>query len=52
MEVDGSSHKNKQEYDHQSQKYLESLGLKVLRVTDIDVKNNMDGVLRKLKNNL
>ena len=49
IEVDGSSHDNKQEYDLRRQKYLESLGLTVYRVTDVDVKNNMDGVLKGLK---
>ena len=48
IEVDGSSHNNKQEYDYHRQKYLESLGLTVYRVTDLDVMNNMNGVLKGL----
>lgn len=49
IEVDGSSHDNKLEYDQQRQMYLESLGLKVFRVTDLNVKHNMDGVLKELR---
>lgn len=45
IEIDGSSHDNKVEYDKLRTDYLESLGLKVLKFTDKDVKNNLDNVL-------
>ncbi len=50
IEIDGSNHNDKLEYDAKRQEYLESLGLIVFRVADIDVKNNMDGVLDHLNN--
>ena len=45
IEIDGSSHNDKQEYDKIRQLYLEGLGLKVIRFLDTDIKNNIDGVL-------
>ena len=52
IEVDGSSHDNKQEYDEVRDKYLENCNLQILHVTDKDVKENMDAVLNKINNNL
>jgi very-short-patch-repair endonuclease len=49
IEVDGSSHDNKQEYDQLRQLYLEGLGLTVFRVSDLDVMKNMNGVLQELR---
>jgi very-short-patch-repair endonuclease len=49
VEVDGRSHDNKKEYDAQRQAYLENLGLKVFRCSDIDVKKNIDSVFRELE---
>ena len=49
VEVDGRSHDNKKEYDAQRQAYLENLGLKVFRCSDIDVKKNIDTVFRQLE---
>jgi very-short-patch-repair endonuclease len=48
IEVDGSSHINKYEYDLRRQKKLESLGVKFIRFEDIDVKRNINDVLRTL----
>jgi very-short-patch-repair endonuclease len=45
VEIDGSSHDDKQEYDQARDQYLEALGLKVLHVPDSDVKTNLEGVL-------
>ena len=50
IEIDGSSHDDKVEYDKKRQDYLESLGLKVYRITDIDVKKNLDLVMLDLEN--
>ena len=41
IEIDGSSHDNKQDYDKARQLYLENLGLKVYRITDTDIKKNI-----------
>jgi very-short-patch-repair endonuclease len=45
VEIDGSSHDDKQEYDLIRDQYLEALGLKVLHVQDVDVKQNLTGVI-------
>jgi very-short-patch-repair endonuclease len=49
IEIDGSSHDNKYEYDLRRQKRLESLGVTLVRFDDIDVKRNMNDVLRALE---
>lgn len=50
VEIDGWSHDLKKDYDEIRQKYLESLGLKIFRVTDFDVKNNLSVVMKDLEN--
>lgn len=49
VEIDGSSHDFKEEYDEFRQKYLENLGLKVFRVSDFDIKNNLTIVMKDLE---
>jgi very-short-patch-repair endonuclease len=49
VEIDGSSHDDKQEYDAKRQAYLESFGLKVFRCSDIDVKKNINAVFTALE---
>lgn len=49
IEIDGSSHDEKQEYDEHRQAFLEGLGLTVIRYQDREVKNNMDGIITNLK---
>jgi very-short-patch-repair endonuclease len=49
IEIDGSSHDDKQDYDAERQAYLESLGLKVFRCSDLDIKKNMHAVLASLE---
>lgn len=49
VEIDGWSHDVKEVYDEIRQKYLESLGLKIFRVTDFDVKNNLSVVMKDLE---
>jgi len=49
IEIDGQSHNEKVEYDKARDEFMESLGLKVIRVSDTDVKRNLDGVLRYLE---
>ncbi|REC43077.1 endonuclease domain-containing protein [Chryseobacterium sp. 5_R23647] len=49
IEIDGWSHDVKEVYDELRNKYLESLGLKIFRVTDFDVKNNLGRVMKGLE---
>ncbi|WP_267402580.1 MULTISPECIES: endonuclease domain-containing protein [unclassified Chryseobacterium] len=50
IEIDGWSHDTKEMYDDIRQKYLESLGLKIFKITDFDVKNNLSVVMNSLEN--
>lgn len=52
IEIDGGSHDQKQEYDKERDNFLESLGLKIFHIQDIDVKKNLDGVLGFLRESL
>ena len=45
LEIDGNSHDNKYKYDARRDEYLQSLGLNILHIADLDVKNNMQKVL-------
>lgn len=49
LEVDGSSHWNKIEYDARRDAFLQSLDLTVIHITDHDVKNNMQMVMAFLR---
>ena len=49
IEIDGSSHDNKEEYDSAREEYLLSLGLKVYRIPVIEVLQNMKSVMRNLE---
>ncbi|REC70097.1 endonuclease domain-containing protein [Chryseobacterium rhizosphaerae] len=49
IEIDGSSHDEKEVYDGIRQEYLESLGLLVFRVDDFDIRNNLSIVMRELE---
>ena len=48
IEVDGSSHDDKAEYDAQRDAFLMSLGLCVIHIFDVDVKQNLAGVMAYL----
>lgn len=50
IEIDGSSHDEKEFYDGIRQKYLESLGLLVFRISDFDIRNNLEWVMKELEN--
>ena len=50
IEIDGSSHDNKQEYDKARDSFLQSLGLTVIHIPVIDVMKNMGGVMEMLFN--
>jgi very-short-patch-repair endonuclease len=49
IEVDGSSHDNKQEYDAKRQQRLEYEGVVFIRFLDIDIKKNMINVLESIQ---
>ncbi len=54
IEVDGSIHfeEGQQEKDKIRQDRLESLGVHVIRFSDLDVKNNLGWVLNEIKNKI
>ncbi|WP_312902768.1 endonuclease domain-containing protein [Chryseobacterium taichungense] len=50
VEIDGISHDFKQDYDLERTKFLESLDLKIFRITDLDVKQNLSVAMNDLEN--
>ena len=52
IEIDGSSHDDKQAYDQIRDAYLQALGLSVLHVQDSDVKQNLAGVVEWVRGQL
>ena len=50
IEIDGATHSTNKEIfnDNIRQKYLESLGLKVMRFMSLEVGQNIDGVLSEI----
>jgi very-short-patch-repair endonuclease len=54
IEVDGDSHGDEDQIlkDKERDKYLQSLGLQVIRYTNDDILKNIDGVLENLAGNL
>ncbi|MCY1662250.1 endonuclease domain-containing protein [Chryseobacterium sp. SL1] len=49
IEIDGWSHETKEIDDEVRQKYLESLGLEIFRITDFDVRHNLSVVMKDLE---
>jgi very-short-patch-repair endonuclease len=49
IEIDGESHDQKLEKDRLRQQKLESLGLSFLRFYDLDVKNDLNGVIKVIE---
>ena len=49
IEIDGSSHNNKFDYDMRRQTKLQNFGIQFIRFNDLDIKKNMVGVLDALK---
>jgi len=49
IEIDGSSHIGKEVYDSKRQYYLESLGLRVYRISASDIKYRLGFVLKELE---
>lgn len=54
IEIDGGQHYEKEgmKKDRKRDDYLQGLGLKVLRFSDIDVLKNINGVLERIHENL
>ena len=50
VEIDGFSHETKQDYDAVRTAFLENLGLKVFRITDWDIKQNLRVAMKDLEN--
>ncbi len=49
VEIDGESHIGKEEKDEERQRKLEEIGINFLRFDDLEVKWNVDGVIKKIK---
>ena len=49
IEIDGSSHNDKEDYDQKREEYLFSLGLKVYRISDLRVKHDLNNVMIELE---
>jgi very-short-patch-repair endonuclease len=47
LEIDGSSHENKEVYDEKRTAYLQSYGLRIFRMNDYNVLHDMGNVLKK-----
>ena len=54
IELDGSQHYEDQakEYDRIRDEYMNSLGIKVLRYTNVDINSNFKGVCKDIANHL
>ena len=50
IEIDGESHNSKEDYDEKREKYLESLGLKIFKTTNLRVLHDLDNVMKELEN--
>ncbi|MCL2775657.1 MAG: DUF559 domain-containing protein [Oscillospiraceae bacterium] len=51
IEIDGSSHEGKEEYDSERDEYLQSLSLNVIHIKDIDIKRNLNRIMEMLHSN-
>jgi very-short-patch-repair endonuclease len=49
IELDGSPHKENHEYDKLRTEYLESQKIKVVRFWNSEVENNLEEILRRIK---
>ena len=52
VELDGSQHLDNKEYDRERTEYFESLGIKVIRFWNKDVRDNLDDVVSKIEKEL
>ena len=49
IEIDGESHNNKEEYDEKRDKFLISLGLKIFKISTIQIHYDLDNVMKNLE---
>lgn len=49
IEIDGISHDGREEDDRTRQKEIESYGVQFLRFDDLEVKQNLDGVVQAIE---
>ena len=49
LEIDGSSHNDKEDYDNKRQLFLESLDLVFYRISDYRIKNDLINVMKELE---
>ena len=49
IEIDGSSHNDKEDYDNKRQLFLESLDLVFYRISDYRIKNDLRNVMKELE---
>ncbi|MFA5104251.1 MAG: endonuclease domain-containing protein [Candidatus Margulisiibacteriota bacterium] len=49
IEIDGSSHRKKMEYDRQRDLILKNYGLRILRFTNEEIEIDLASVLRKIR---
>lgn len=49
IEIDGSSHDNKETYDKKRELYLSSLGLKVYRISSLRILHDLGNVITELE---
>jgi len=52
IEIDGDSHNSKVDQDIERQKRLEGLGVRFLRFTDQEIKQNIEGVVSFIENSI
>lgn len=50
IEIDGSSHNDKEDYDKKRDEYLKSFGLKIFRISDLRVRHDLENVMCELEN--
>lgn len=50
IEIDGSSHNDKEEYDAMRENFLVNLGLVVYKISDLRVKHDLNNVMTELEN--
>ena len=49
IEIDGDSHASQEEYDQRRTKWLDENGYRVVRFTNDDVVNNLDGAMEAIR---
>ncbi len=52
IEIDGSSHELKDDYDYKREQDLKRFNIRILRFTDKQVKENLEGVISSIKKSI